>query len=585
MIVRELIAVLGIELDDRDVKKVDNAVSKFEGRMQKVGQAIGGTIFLAGLARAAGAVIGFASDAQETLGLVRETFGENAAEVEAWSRTISKEVGRSEFLMREMAGTLGAILTPALEGNTEASAEMSTTLAALAVDLASLFNTSESEALIKLKAGLVGSTEPLLSFGVNLQVASLQAFALDQGITKTVKTMTEAEKVTLRYQLILAKTTTAQGDAARTADGFANASRAAADGVKDLATRIGQQLLPVASRFMVWTRDAARSLTAVFQSTNLLQSGVIVLAGGLAIAGVLMLAPFVGFLFIAVKVIAIMAILTAVVDEIITLFEGGTTVIGEFVDSMLGIGATQVIIDSIKDGWILMAEAMDDSVLKLAEWALAADDAMGSAGKVVSEFVDGFKDDLKVLSGAFTIFWDDISKRFPVFTKVVEAFGKANAKIASAPGDLLSAALGGLGRATGLQGLGSDISNAFSADTFDDLRTRRTAVGQGIGSRSVGARQGSTSARLRLSRARELAGKKRLTKAQRTEFAQISEAPRQATATAVATGAAPVSGGTTVNASVVINEATNPEAVERAVQRGISNAVADAGAATARGVR
>lgn len=666
MIVRELIAVLGIELDDRDVKKVDTAVSKFEGRMQSVGKAIGGTIFLAGLARAAGAVIGYASDAQETLGLVRETFGEHAAGVEAWSRTVSKEVGRSEFLMREMAGTLGAVLTPALDGNTEASAEMSTKLAALAVDLGSLFNTSESEALEKLRAGLIGSTEPLLAFGVNLQVAELQTFALTQGITKQVQKMTQAEKVTLRYQLILAKTTTAQGDAARTADGFANASRAAADGIKDLATRIGTRLLPVATRFMIWGREAARSLTEVFQKTNLLQSGLIALAGALGIAAIMMLAPFLPFLITAAEVLLVIAAITAVGDELITLFKGGTTVIGEFIDSMKGIGATQVLIDSIKDGWVLMGEAMDDSVLKLAGWAIAADEAMGFAGTAVGNFADSFKVDLAVLGGAFTAFWDDITARFPLFTKVVEAFGRANAKIASAPGDLISAALRGVGKATGLQSLGSDISNAFSADTFNELRTRRTAVGEGIDARSVGARQGSTSARLRLRRTRELEEKRRLTKSDRQslvrletkdkgagddlseaerkelsalrskrstgrrlkaeqltktellELSRITDAPvdrrqranvgsaterrrsgapvaRQAVATRrpreFARASAPVSPvaqpavAPTINASITINEANDTDATRRAVQKGISDAVADAGASLARGMK
>lgn len=669
MIVRELIAVLGIELDDRDVKKVDGAVSKFEGRMQDVGRAIGGTIFLAGLARAAGAVVRFASDAEETLNLVRETFGANAAEVEAWSLTVAKEVGRSEFLMREMAGTLGAVLTPMMEGNTQASADMSTSLATLAVDLGSFFNAAESDVLIALRAGIVGETEPMRRFGVVMLESTLQAFALAQGITKTVKSMSIAEKTTLRFQFIMSQTSIAQGDAARTADGFANASRAAADGIKDLATRIGGQLLPVASRFMVWARDSARSLTEVFQKTNILQSGLIVLAGALAVAGVLLLAPFVGFLVVAAKVIAVVAVLTAVGDELITLFKGGTTVIGEFIDSMFGIGATQVVIDAIKDGWVLMGEAMDDSIIKLGEWRGAMESDMEAAGAAVFDFTSDFQSDMAVAGEAFDSFFDDVAKRFPAFAEGMSSAGKAIGDFGADASKTLGTALSDIGKATGLAGAGGVLSNAFSADTFNELRTRRTAVGQGIDSASVGARRGSTSARLRLSRARQLEDRRRLTGADRKNLARLeakdtgtlkgenlSESERRqlsglrtkrstgrrlesekltkdqqlelsritdpaverrqratvnlsaterrqsveaaerqavtarrprefARATAATAPATQSVMAPTINANITINEATNPDAVTRAVNKGIADAVADAGAAVARGVR
>ncbi len=358
-------------------------------------------------------------------------------------------------------------------------------------------------------------------FGVVMLESELAAFALAQGITKSTKKMSTAEKTVLRFNFIMAKTVTSQGDAARTANEYANASRAAADGVKDLATRIGGQLLPVATRFMVWARDASRSLVEVFQKTNILQSGLIVLAGALGLMAVLLLAPFLPFLITAAKVIVIIAAITAVGDEFITLFKGGTTVIGEFIDSMFGIGATQVVIDAIKDGWVLMGEAMDDSIIKLGEWRGAMESDMEAAGAAVFDFTSDFQSDMAVAGEAFDSFFDDVAKRFPAFAEGMSTAGKAIGDFGADASKTLGTALSDIGKATGLAGAGDVLSNAFSADTFNELRTRRTAVGEGIGSASVGARRGSTSARLRLGRARELEDRRRLTGADRRNLARL----------------------------------------------------------------
>ncbi len=589
MIVRELIAVLGIDLDDRDVKKVDTAVSKFEGRIQKVGQFIGGSIFLAGFARAAGAIVGFASDAEETLNLVRETFGENADEVEAWSTRVAKEVGRSEFLMREMAGTLGAVLTPLMQGNTQAAAEMSTGLATLAVDLGSFFNAAESDVLIALRSGIVGEAEPLKRFGIVMLESTLQAFALAQGITKSVKSMTIAEKTTLRYNFILDQTVIAQGDAARTADAFANASKAAADAIKDLATRIGGRLLPVATRFVTWARDAARSIVEVAQKTNILEATLITLAGALAVMAVLLLAPFVPFLITAAKVLVAIGAISIAVDELITFFTGGRTVIGEFIDELFGIGAAQQFLDNLNAGW-----------KEMAGWW---------------ETLIGLGDKL----GGF----------------LFDMFGDKTP-------DLRAPTTGGRARAIG-PGIESGVVTARKGSTGRDLRLRRAreleekrrltrrdrrnlARLEGKDKLSKREQRKLSALQTKRSTGRRLK-REQLTRRERLELSRITdkvERPKRETAAArkrregrvralgagassesvrrlrefdegfaafrsaraqARGAAAQTSGAPQVSANITINEANNPDAVRRAVQKGIADAVADAGASTARGLR
>jgi len=57
---------------------------------------------------------------------------------------------------------------------------------------------------------------PLRAFGIDLTEATLSEYALSQGITESISSMSQAEKVMLRYQYILQATSSIQGDFART---------------------------------------------------------------------------------------------------------------------------------------------------------------------------------------------------------------------------------------------------------------------------------------------------------------------------------------------------------------------------------
>jgi len=610
MIVRELITLLGIEVDDGDMRKVDTAVTRFEDRMRKVGQFIGGSVFIAGFARAAGAAVQFASDAEETLNVLRETFESNAAEVEAWSVRVAREVGRSEFLMREMAGTIGAVLTPMMAGNTQASAEMSTQLAQLAVDLASFFNSTESDALNALRSAITGEVEPMKRFGVVLTEANLQNFALEQGIRKQVKAMNQAEKTALRYQAIMHFTAKAQGDAARTGDGFANASRAAADGVKDLATRIGDRLLPFATRLLIWTRDTTRSFIEFTQHSHILEAGLITMGAAIAALAVVMVAPFLPFLLTGVKVAALVGAITLAVDDLITFFTGGQSVLGEFIDQLYGIGTAQQFVDNLKDGWDIMTESIDKAMLSVADWTLEMIDAFGEGKSAMAEFEENFDQVFGEGTLAKVKEWASnvVSSIFPIFGSMRQ-----------------------LAELIGLDAAAGQAEGALPR-----------AVTRGIDSAVVTARKGSTGAGLRLGRARQLEAKRaagKLTERERTELSSITDQTdgrafetynerrrreiqekrdahrraieeRQAAndrglgtamdlarqraqarqnaftydvAAAPARRSAPASVNVPIEAKITIHQASDPAAVEAAVRRGLSSAVEDAGAALSRG--
>ena len=91
--------------------------------------------------------------------------------------------------------------------------------------------------------------------GINLSVANLEAFALSEGIKTAYEDMTEAEKVTLRYNYIMKQTADAQGDFSRTQDSYANQMRTLENNIDSLAANIGSALLPALTSAVGWVNS------------------------------------------------------------------------------------------------------------------------------------------------------------------------------------------------------------------------------------------------------------------------------------------------------------------------------------------
>jgi hypothetical protein len=345
-VLRELVARLGFQVDAQGFKKAESSVDKLKSGLQKLGQVAS----LAGIGVGIKKIVDLASDANETANVLGEVFGPaGAAQVKEWSATVATEVGRSQYQLQEFAGRLGAMLGPMVQ-NKGAAQEMSTTLSKLAVDLGSFFNATDEEALIALRAGISGESEPLKRFGVVLQDATLQEFAHAQGINKKISAMNVAEKTDLRYQFILANTATAQGDAARTSGSYANASKALGGAMRDLGTEMGQSVMPTIERGVIFVRDGIRAFRDWAKGTHLLEAAMWVLGAAAVVIGASLIAPFV------IPALAAAALIL-LIDEVLTLFKGGKTVIGDYIDTVFGIGATDEFVRNHKAGVELLAEA------------------------------------------------------------------------------------------------------------------------------------------------------------------------------------------------------------------------------------
>lgn len=155
------------------------------------------------------------SDITEVENVVNVAFGSMSNKAYEFAQTAKEQFGLSELSALKYSGAMMAILNSS-GVDQSAAAEMSTTLAGLAGDLASFYNITQDDAWDKIMSAMAGEVEPMRRLGVSMTVANMEAYALSQGIDKSWQSMTQAEQAMLRYNYMMDATAQQQGDFART---------------------------------------------------------------------------------------------------------------------------------------------------------------------------------------------------------------------------------------------------------------------------------------------------------------------------------------------------------------------------------
>lgn len=219
---------------DQTAKKMQNLTNK----MNKMGQmlTLGLTVPILG---AAAAAVKLASDLEETTNKTRVVFGKMSDEMLAWAKTGTKTMGMSTEHALKYASTFGSLLKNM--GLTEIeTAKYSKTLTQMVADYSSFHNLSPEVAFEKIKAGLVGSSEPLLALGKNLKVSQVEAYALANGLDYT----TESGKALATIGLLMSQSNDEAGDYLETSKGLANSTRTLKESFEELGATLGGVLLP-----------------------------------------------------------------------------------------------------------------------------------------------------------------------------------------------------------------------------------------------------------------------------------------------------------------------------------------------------
>jgi hypothetical protein len=230
---------------DGNVKTATTGMTNFASKLKSVGAAMGIAFAGTQVASFAKDSVMAASNMAESLSKVKIVFGQGSDAVIKFGEDAANNLGMSNQAALEAAGTYGNLFQAFGLGQGQAQT-MSTSLVQLAADMASFNNTSVDDAILALRSGLSGETEPLKKFGVALSDVRLKTEAMSMGLIKnTSQALTPAAKAQASYALIMKDTILAQGDYARTADGTANTMKTLQAKIADAKVALGDGLLPV----------------------------------------------------------------------------------------------------------------------------------------------------------------------------------------------------------------------------------------------------------------------------------------------------------------------------------------------------
>nr|DAD99999.1 MAG TPA: minor tail protein [Siphoviridae sp. ctiMP24] len=263
--------LIGVDFDfdkaDTSAKRITNSLGGVESKLKSIAKLAAAAFSIKVLVDLGKQAIELASDIEETQNVVETAFGNLTYMVEDFADTAIEKLGLSRLAAKQMASTYMA-MGKGIGVADQASAEMAINATARVADIMSFYNLSADRANTMMKAVWTGETESFKAIGVVMTEANLQNFAYTQGIKKKIAAMTEAEKVQLRYQYVMAQTALAEGDFAKTSGSWANQVRMLSEKWKELLSILGGGLIQV--------------LTPAIQLLNVVMSKLIAFANTLS---------------------------------------------------------------------------------------------------------------------------------------------------------------------------------------------------------------------------------------------------------------------------------------------------------------
>jgi hypothetical protein len=196
----------------------------------------------------------------ETVNLFKVTMGDAAGEAQNFAEKVSNAMGIDIADWMQYQGTFKN-LTAGFGVASDKANIMSQNLTQLSYDLASFFNTDVETAFDKLSSAMSGQVKGLREFGIDTTVASLQEYALAQGIDASVRSMSQAEKSLLRYNYIMEKSIIMQGDMARTIITPANSLRILNAQLTQMKRALGNVVSVIVVQFIPYVQALVQIIT------------------------------------------------------------------------------------------------------------------------------------------------------------------------------------------------------------------------------------------------------------------------------------------------------------------------------------
>lgn len=242
---------------DKTTKSTEKLTDKLQRKISKWTTLMGA---FKNAARLMGDLFNASNDYIETLNLFNVTMGDGAVAAYEYAESVQKLVGIDIAEWMQYQGTFKQ-LTSGFGVASDKANIMSQNLTQLSYDMASFFNADVETAFDKLSSAMSGQVKGLREFGIDTTVASLQEYALAKGIDTSVRSMTQAEKSLLRYNYIMEKSITIQGDMARTIITPSNSLRILNAQLTQMKRALGNVISVLVVKFIPYVQAMVRIIT------------------------------------------------------------------------------------------------------------------------------------------------------------------------------------------------------------------------------------------------------------------------------------------------------------------------------------
>lgn len=211
--------------------------------LKKLGGLIAGVFAGRAVMQGANALVGRASDLNETVNKSNVIFGRQAGMMRRWAKDSDVNLGIAKQAALGYASSFGDMFSQ-IGFAQKRTASMSKDTIRLAADLGSFSNLETSDVLDRIAASLRGEYDSLQAVIPNINAARVQQVALAQTGKKVASELTAQEKAAATLAIIHKDGARATGDFKRTQDGLANSNRIVAAQTENLKTKVGRALLP-----------------------------------------------------------------------------------------------------------------------------------------------------------------------------------------------------------------------------------------------------------------------------------------------------------------------------------------------------
>lgn len=264
-------ADLGLGKLSADMVKTSKSTGTLSGSIKKLSYSLAGILSIRSLSRLFVQSSVEAMNYTETLNLFTTALGESKKEGIKFQNQMNDTFGVNMEEMMKYEGLFTGIAN-SLGLGTEESYKLGKSLSMLSVDLSSLYNRDIKQVNEALKSGMVGQTKPVRSLGMDITEKTLQNELLLMGIhDKTIATMSQTEKVIMRYNVMLKQSGIAHGDWAKTIESPANQMRILRNQLIEIKRWIGAtfysaiaSVLPYINGFAMAIKEVIKALALVF---------------------------------------------------------------------------------------------------------------------------------------------------------------------------------------------------------------------------------------------------------------------------------------------------------------------------------